>query len=98
MGDNREAGENPAWSRRCDRGRNLQNHWGWKALGEGRNQIAVNEVPYARFVKEARFQQIGLRERGWTTIEEDLVERQGKILEAYDKGVKSALKEKGLTE
>ena len=70
--------------------------WGWKTQGKGRNQIVINEAPETRWVKTDADQQIGLKLRGWDTIETDLRERQPKITDAFDRGVREEIKKEGL--
>jgi len=69
---------------------------GWQLLGYGRNQILVNEVPYAQWVKQESTQIIGMAARGWKTIETDLRERAAQIQRRFEAGVKNAIKDLGL--
>lgn len=69
---------------------------GWKLLGSGRNQILVNEVPYARWVKELASQQIGHMLREWTTVEEDVKDKEPRIVQKFDEGARKAIQKEGL--
>jgi hypothetical protein len=69
---------------------------GWKLLGKGRNQILVNEVPYARFLKSIQDQQVGHFLREWTVVEEDVKDHGPRILQKFDEGVRKAIKKEGL--
>jgi hypothetical protein len=76
--------------------RSFQLRWGWKVQGKGRSQTVINDTPYTRWVKTDADQQIGLKQRGWDTIETDLRERQPKITEAFDRGVREEIKKEKL--
>jgi hypothetical protein len=69
---------------------------GWQLLGTGRNQILVNEVPYAPYLKTLASQQIGHMLRGWTTIEEDVKDHEPRMVQKFDEGVRKAIKQEGL--
>ncbi len=68
---------------------------GWKTIGQGRNQIVVNEVPYAMFVKDVQRQR-GHAADGWDTIGIDIQTRMGQIVRKFEFGVSRALKKLGL--
>ena len=67
---------------------------GWHLLGNGRNQIIVNEIPYAKFVKDPPIE--GHRLREWTSIEEDAKKSMTKLLQRFEEGVRKAIKKLGL--
>lgn len=70
---------------------------GWNVLGEGKNQIVVNEVPYAAFVKD--FQQSrGHLHDGWDIIQTDIINRLDEIVRRFEAGVKNAIRKLGLGE
>lgn len=70
--------------------------WGWETYGHGKTQTVVNRVPYAKYVKDAQYQQIGLKDREWKTTAQDVKERMFKILQNFNKGVREAIKKVGL--
>lgn len=65
---------------------------GWERIGDGRNQIVVNQVPYAGYVKDIQSQSRGHMLRGWNVIQNDLRERMEEIVRKFDAGVDKALK------
>lgn len=67
---------------------------GWHLLGKGQNQIIVNEIPYAKFVKDPPI--VGHKLREWTSIEEDVKKSMVKLLQRFDEGVRKAIKKLGL--
>lgn len=69
---------------------------GWQLLGSGRNQLLVNETPYAQYVKDLPTQSYGHMLRGWKTLQEDIIERGAEIVRRFDAGVKNAIKRLGL--
>lgn len=69
---------------------------GWKTLGYGRNQIIVNEVPYAGWVKDEPTQIIGHKFRDWKTIQTDVQERMDQIVRRFEAGVRNAIHKLGL--
>jgi len=68
---------------------------GWQLLGSGRNQIIVNEVPYAKYVKDEA-QIVGHGKREWTKTSDDIKNSMTRILQKFDAGVKKAIKRLGL--
>lgn len=68
---------------------------GWELLGSGRNQIIINEVPYAKWVKD-KTQIIGHRLREWTTVDQDIKQNMARILQKFQAGAKKAMKKLGL--
>ncbi len=69
---------------------------GWQTLGYGKNQLVINETPYAAFVKDNSSQIVGHRLRGWKTIQQDVIERMGQIIRHFEAGVSKAIKKLGL--
>lgn len=69
---------------------------GWKTIGSGKDQIVVNEVPYAQYVKDFK-QQIGHMYDGWDIIATDAMERMEQIVRKFDAGVSNWLKKMGMT-
>ncbi len=68
---------------------------GWKTEGSGINQIVVNEVPYAAYVKD--FQQSrGHMYDGWDIIQTDLLDRIDRIVEKFEAGTNRILHKLGL--
>ena len=67
---------------------------GWKAVGSGRNQIVVNQVPYAQYVKDPPIP--GHARREWTSISQDVVTHLSKILAKFAEGVRKGIKKVGL--
>ena len=67
---------------------------GWHTLGSGKNQIVVNEVPYAKFVKDPPIP--GHAQREWKSIAQDMKERAGRILDKFLEGVRKAKNAAGL--
>lgn len=68
---------------------------GWTTEGSGKNQIVVNEVPYAKYVKDFQ-QQPGHMYDGWDIIQTDVLNRMGQILRKFEAGVKDAIRRLGL--
>jgi len=68
---------------------------GWKAVGSGKDQIVVNEVPYAGYVMDnpqaRRFSLMG-----WDTMMERLSDRIDRIVVTFEAGVSKALRRLGL--
>lgn len=64
---------------------------GWKTVGAGRNQIIVNEVKYAPFVKAIKSQTMGHMLRGWDVIQNDLEKWTQGIVKQFEEGVKRAI-------
>jgi hypothetical protein len=67
----------------------------WKPVGEGYNQMVVNETPYAEFVQGDN-QIIGHKANNWKTIADNLRDKGKEILTKFDAGVKRALKKLNL--
>lgn len=67
---------------------------GWKLLGNGRNQILVNEVPYARFVKDPPIP--GHAAREWTSLEQDVKKSTPKLVAKFEEGARKAIKRIGI--
>ena len=68
----------------------------WKTYGSGRNQIVANETPYAQYVKDLAKQTMGHMLRGWDVIQTDLKNHMRGIVDAFDGGVKKAIRKLGL--
>lgn len=68
---------------------------GWKTLGSGINQMVVNEVPYAQYVKDFK-QQIGHMYDGWDIITTDIMERMDQIVRKMEAGISKWLKKEKL--
>lgn len=69
---------------------------GWQLLGYGRNQIIVNEVPYAQYVKQQSTQITGHKFRDWDVIEQDVESHKSQITKEFDEGVRDAIEKSGL--
>lgn len=69
---------------------------GWDLLGYGRNQIIVNYVPYAKWVKQIETQIIGMKFRDWDVTEQDIKPRLSWISRRFNEGVRDAIKDLGL--
>lgn len=69
---------------------------GWKTLGYGRNQIVVNEVPYAGWVKDIATQTQAHMLRGWEVTANDIRNKLGQIVRKFEAGAKKAIKRLGL--
>ena len=69
---------------------------GWKTLGSGKNQIVVNEAQGAGWVKDIATQSRMMFLRGWTVIQQDVIERLPEITRKFEAGVKKALHRLGL--
>lgn len=69
---------------------------GWRLLGKGRNQIIVNEVPYAPYEHEISQQSQMHMLQGWQVLPEFLHNRMGEIVRRFEAGVKNAIKKLGL--
>ena len=67
---------------------------GWKTIGSGSNQIVVNEIPYAQYVKDPPIP--GHAQREWTSISQDVVTHLSKILAKFAEGVRKGIKKVGL--
>ena len=67
---------------------------GWKTIGSGSNQIVVNEIPYAQYVKDPPIP--GHAQREWTSISQDVVTHLSKILSKFAEGVRKGIKKVGL--
>lgn len=72
-------------------GRTQQLRNAWKTVGNGYNQMVVNETPYADYV-QGESQIIGHATNGWQTISNKLKQRGKEILKKFEGGVKSAIK------
>lgn len=72
-------------------GRTQQLRNAWKTVGNGYNQMVVNETPYADYV-QGESQIIGHTTNGWQTISNKLKQRGKEILKKFEGGVKSAIK------
>jgi len=70
---------------------------GWRVEGSGRNQIVVNEVEYAPYVKDIQSQAQGHMLRGWGVVQTEIQDRMDEIVRKFDAGVKEALRKLGLT-
>ena len=68
----------------------------WKTVGNGYQQMVVNETPYADYVQGDN-QIIGHKTNNWQTIEMNLKNKGKEILKKFEGGVKSALKKLKLT-
>ncbi len=68
----------------------------WKKVGDGVNQIVVNETPNAKFVMGERTQARRFSLMGWETEETRVKTRMPKILQKFDEGVRKAIKKLGL--
>lgn len=64
----------------------------WELMGEGKNQIVVNESPIAGFVMGHGTQSRMMQMRGWKTENERLERDHDKIVQKYDAGVKKAIR------
>ena len=84
----REMGNGPPYSRTQTLAR------GWHVLGSGKNQIIVNEVPYAKFVKDPPIP--GHAAREWKSIAQDMKEKAGRIVEKFAEGVRKGIAKVGL--
>lgn len=69
---------------------------GWELIGSGVNQILVNQVPYAKYVKEEGSQIIGMKNRGWKVIQQDTREKAPQIQRKFEAGCKNAIDKLGL--
>jgi hypothetical protein len=63
----------------------------WTTVGEGYQQMVVNETPYAEFVQGDN-QIVGHLLNDWNTIKMILKRNGAEILKKFDAGVKRALK------
>ena len=75
----------------------------WRTVGEGRNQIVVNDgrnqisktgVNYAVYVKDPPIP--GHAQREWTSISQDVVTHLSKILAKFAEGVRKGIRKVGL--
>ncbi len=69
---------------------------GWKTVGQGRNQIVVNEVEYSGYVMGGGEQDRLHKKMGWKTMEDRVKDRMPRIVEKFDVGVKKSIKKVGL--
>ena len=65
---------------------------GWKTVGKGSDQIVVNEVPYAKWVKQKATMIKGHVQRGWTALEDDIRQRARTILKRFEGGVEKVVR------
>ena len=70
---------------------------GWKVMGQGRNQIVVNEVPYAGLVMGEGTQDRLHKKMGWKTEAEQIKSRMKEIVRKFEAGVKKAIRKVGLS-
>jgi len=68
---------------------------GWHTIGSGKNQIVVNEVPYAKWVKDPPIP--GHAAREWKSIAEDMKDKAVRITEKFAEGVRKAIQKVGLS-
>lgn len=68
---------------------------GWKTVGQGYRQIAVNESPYGEHLQGERQSRLSAK-IGWKKITEWLKENMPRIVEKFDGGVKKAIRKLGL--
>ena len=69
---------------------------GWKILGEGRNSLIVNEVPYAAHLMSDTQQARMPAKIGWKQLQAIITERMARIYEKAEVGAKKAIKRLGL--
>lgn len=69
---------------------------GWQRLGSGVNQIVVNQVPYAGYVKDIQSQSKGHMLGGWEVWQNEIRERAEEITRRFDAGVDKAMRKLGL--
>ena len=70
---------------------------GWVVEGIGRKQTVVNKAPGAAWVKDAATQARMMMLRGWTTIQQDVIDLVGEnLIAAFTAGVKRAIHRLGL--
>jgi hypothetical protein len=70
---------------------------GWGVIGEGVNQIVVNEVDYAPYVVGDREQTQMHMLQNWSITSLFLRERMSEIVRHFDAGVKNAIRKLGLS-
>lgn len=68
----------------------------WKTVGEGKNQIVVNETPSAQYVMSEGKQSHRFSLMGWETEVTRINTHMPKILQKFEEGVKKAIKKLGL--
>lgn len=71
---------------------------GWHTVGQGVNQIVVNEVEYAVYEYQIGQQTQMHMLQGWDVIPTFLQNRMAEILRRFDAGVKNALRKLGLNQ
>ena len=68
----------------------------WLKLGTGKNQIVVNETPYAKYVMGEGQQARVMALRGWKTDQHRIEESRANIVRKYKAGIAKAIKKVGL--